>query len=256
MKILITGGTSYVGKSIKKFLIANNHEVLEVGRTSESKWSLGQPLPMFESIDFFIHIAHDRNRSFLQNLQDMNELYSTYRGKSIFISTLSAHSGSLSVYGRSKYAQERIVIQNGGVVLRLGLVTGDGAEGIVQALHSLVRKLRLIPVPRFAKSTLRVTPITLLLKEISHHIDYYSSGVYVVSLNQEYNLEEILEKFSQELGLNRTFVRIETRVFDNLIARICKSASHPTIFDSYLSLLVGISPDEYRELNECRRCQI
>lgn len=256
MKFLITGGTSYIGKSIKTYLIDNSHEVIEVGRTSEFEWALGQPLPKFESVDFLIHLAHDRTRSFTQNVQDVIELYSTYKGKSIFISTLSAHSESLSVYGRSKFAQERLVLQNEGVVLKLGLVTGDGAEGVLQLLLNIVRKFRLIPVPRFMKSTLRVTPIELLINEISHHIDQYSSGTYMVSLDQEYKLEEILEKFSQELGLKRSFLRLDTRILDHFLVRIGTSAVSPTIFDSYLSLLAGISSDELGRLNKCMRCHI
>ena len=52
----------------------------------------------------------------------------------VFISSMSAYSGTQQIYGRTKIACEELVAAHGGTSLRLGLVYGEGDGGMIGAL--------------------------------------------------------------------------------------------------------------------------
>jgi nucleoside-diphosphate-sugar epimerase len=65
----------------------------------------------------------------------------------IFVSTQSAHEGVASTYGRTKLAAERAVSSDERtVIVRPGLVYGDGDEGLLGRAARIAARVRLIPV--------------------------------------------------------------------------------------------------------------
>jgi nucleoside-diphosphate-sugar epimerase len=70
----------------------------------------------------------------------------------VFISTISAFSGARSVYGQAKLAVERMALQAGGVVLRLGLVYGANGGGVFDSLKQIAEKARFVPMIGDGKS--------------------------------------------------------------------------------------------------------
>jgi NADH dehydrogenase len=64
----------------------------------------------------------------------------------VFISSLSAHEGARSYYGRSKLAIERSLDPARDLVIRPGLVLGAPAGGVFGAMAGQVRSRRLIPL--------------------------------------------------------------------------------------------------------------
>jgi nucleoside-diphosphate-sugar epimerase len=62
----------------------------------------------------------------------------------VFISTISAFSGARSAYGQAKLQVEQAVLDAGGIVLRLGLVMGDG--GMFGNLRKTVAKAKIVPM--------------------------------------------------------------------------------------------------------------
>jgi nucleoside-diphosphate-sugar epimerase len=63
-----------------------------------------------------------------------------------FISSISVFDGARSAYGRSKLEVEAMALHADGVVLRLGLVYGDGGGGLFGNLRRVVRTSRFIPI--------------------------------------------------------------------------------------------------------------
>lgn len=64
----------------------------------------------------------------------------------VFVSTLSAFDGCSSLYGKSKLEVERIALAHGALVVRPGLVYGDGAGGMFGRLAATIRKSAVIPL--------------------------------------------------------------------------------------------------------------
>lgn len=148
MRVLITGSNSVIGRALTVLFKSHGYDlILLEGRRSEV-WQLGQPLPNVLNADVMVHLAHDRKFSFEENIYATEKLVGSFPGYKILLSSLSAHSRSKSIYGRSKLAMEELFLMNGGVV-RAGVVFGPGAGGVIERLSRLSRSpISLIPYSR------------------------------------------------------------------------------------------------------------
>ena len=66
--------------------------------------------------------------------------------KIIFISSISAFDGCRSLYGRAKLEIEKIALDCGALVIRPGLVYGEGAGGMFGKLVAQMKKSSVIPL--------------------------------------------------------------------------------------------------------------
>ena len=157
----ITGASGYVGSRIAEML-ANEFEVISLGRSEAVngiRWSLGDvglaPELKRQEVEVLVHCAWDmRETSRAKNWQTnvvgsrtlIAEAIAAGVKKIIFISTISSFAKARSSYGKSKFAVEETVLAVDGTVIRPGLVWGDHAGGMFDALRSQVRKGGLIPM--------------------------------------------------------------------------------------------------------------
>lgn len=80
----------------------------------------------------------------------------------VFLSTQSAKATAVSVYGRTKFAAEEALKKVPGIhsiILRPGLVCGDGSRGLFQRMCGMVQKLPILPLLGGGKAP--VQPIAL-----------------------------------------------------------------------------------------------
>jgi nucleoside-diphosphate-sugar epimerase len=111
------------------------------------EFHLGEPVPpkAFEGIDTIIHAAWDLRDARSPEAWKRNVVGSRYlisaaessNTRVIFISSMSAYEKTKQPYGLAKLAVERSVIAAGGIVLRLGLVYGARAGGMLGSLRSM-----------------------------------------------------------------------------------------------------------------------
>jgi nucleoside-diphosphate-sugar epimerase len=64
----------------------------------------------------------------------------------IFISTISAFDRARAAYGRSKFLVEKLALERGGLVIRLGLVYGEKFGGVFGNIRDVVRRFRVVPL--------------------------------------------------------------------------------------------------------------
>src|SRR5207244_325159 len=66
----------------------------------------------------------------------------------IYISTLSAHDTACSLYGRTKYQLEQILMQKykNVIIIRPGLIFHDPLQGITAAMDNFVKKYPVVPL--------------------------------------------------------------------------------------------------------------
>ena len=88
MKVLVTGGSSAIGKSLIKKLVALGDDVIDMSDKSKFTWRLGENLPKIDSLDYLIHLAHDRSYDVKSNLLAAKKICDSYSGKKIFLSSL------------------------------------------------------------------------------------------------------------------------------------------------------------------------
>jgi nucleoside-diphosphate-sugar epimerase len=160
MNVAVTGASGYVGGAIAAHFEKHGHQVLRLSRRPcPGNWlhfTLGDDSSSlsWDGIDVLVHAAYDFSLHTWDGIQSVNidpsiALLSAARAAGvrhvIFISTLSAFDGCVSLYGKAKLAIEKETLPRGGTVIRPGLVWGDRPGGMMASLEKAVRALPVVP---------------------------------------------------------------------------------------------------------------
>jgi len=248
MKVLVTGGSSAIGKSLIKKLVALGDDVIDMSDKSKFTWRLGENLPKIDTLDYLIHLAHDRSYDVKSNLLAAKKICDSYSGRKIFLSSLSAHSKSRSTYGRSKYSQEGLFLDNNGVVLRAGIVFGSQMTGIYQKLSSLLSKFYYFPVPYRGIPSFYMTNIDDLINEILSYPNSFPNRPVFCANSSPLTLRKLLECMSQIEKTNNRFLEIPIQPFDYFVANIGRLFPKSQTLDSLLSISKEASNYEISQL--------
>lgn len=154
----ITGANGFVGSRIAKEL-AKHGAVRELTRHSHYKFTLGKPIDssILTGLDVLVHCAWDFSPKTWRDIKRVNidsslELFDAAQKagvrRVIFVSSMSAFTGTKSKYGRAKLAVERRAVDHHPEVVsvRPGLVYDREAGGIVGAMRGVMAKLPLVPL--------------------------------------------------------------------------------------------------------------
>jgi nucleoside-diphosphate-sugar epimerase len=161
--VAITGANGYVGSTLRAAFAASGYRVIALQRSVPGAggardyvpYSLedGLAAPLPDDVAAVVHCAYDLracDRAEIEriNLGGTDKLIQAVGDVPIvFISSMSAYSGTQQIYGRTKIACEDLVAAHGGTSLRLGLVHGGGDGGMIGALRK-VAALPLVPMLR------------------------------------------------------------------------------------------------------------
>lgn len=162
----ITGANGQIGSFLVDYLRKRGHIVYELVRSPEKTkdrdyykfFDLTQPwkIPSLQGINVLIHAAYffntaDKDYEII-NIMGTQKLFQQARMDNlkytIFISTLSAHSAACSLYGRTKYQLEQLLMRENQniVIIRPGLVFHTPLQGITEAMDNFVKKFPLVPL--------------------------------------------------------------------------------------------------------------
>jgi nucleoside-diphosphate-sugar epimerase len=156
--IAVTGANGFVGGIITVGLTDVLRLVRRPAGVSDLAWSFATPVDVLaeelraRGVTYVIHTAWDMQASKLEELEAgcvagslrLLEAATATGARVIFISTISAFPGARSAYGKAKLQVEQAVLEAGGIVLRLGLVMGDG--GMFGSLRQTVAKGKIVPM--------------------------------------------------------------------------------------------------------------
>ncbi len=175
MIITITGASGFLGTAMAEHLRSRGHEVRETGRVR-----LGEACD-FTGSECVIHAAHDfgpdsfeRNRAGTQAWFDAARQAGVRR--QVFLSSFSARPDSPSLYGRTKFATERIFLERGEAVVRPGLVAGPG--GMFAKFVQQLGRWRIAPLVAADTRTIAVIALPDLAESIAVILDRNASGAF------------------------------------------------------------------------------
>jgi nucleoside-diphosphate-sugar epimerase len=162
-RCLLTGASGYLGRQIKRRLVADGWEVVELTRkptpgSGARPFRLGAPIDpgTLAGCQALVHCAYDFDQIAWKDIHAVNvlgseRLFQAARqagvGQLVFISTISAFAGCKSLYGKAKLEIERAVRSYGGWAIRPGLIYGEDTGGMVGRLVAQVRRASLLPIP-------------------------------------------------------------------------------------------------------------
>jgi nucleoside-diphosphate-sugar epimerase len=215
--IAVTGANGFVGGIIAAGLAEQG--VLRLVRRpagqNDLAWSFLSPAPALaedlraHGVTHVVHTAWDMQASKLAELEagcvagslQLLEAASAAGAQMIFISTISAFAGARSAYGQAKLQVEQAVLATGGIVLRLGLVMGDG--GMFGALRQTVAKAKIVPMIGSGNAPQYLLPEATLVEAVQAAIrgDFNAeSGPITLANPTPVPFRAMVQRLAQEAG--------------------------------------------------------
>ena len=179
--IVVTGANGFVGSALCRHLSARGATVRPL--TRNAGYDLAHPVPSLVGAGVVVHCAHDFTSPRANVDGTLRLLDACARdgvSQFVFISSLSAHVGARSAYGRCKgESEERLGRSTHPIVtvLKPGTVLGPG--GLFARVRHLAR-LPALPV-FFGRALLQTVLIDDLCDAVAAAIDRRLAGTYVVA---------------------------------------------------------------------------
>jgi nucleoside-diphosphate-sugar epimerase/tetratricopeptide (TPR) repeat protein len=269
MRVAVTGATGYIGERLVKLLHGNGYEVLALSRQcpsyAVSNWfhyeiqSTENILP--EKVDAIIHLAAIITEPFVREEQEINAAVCLLKHAQkcsaifIFISSQSAKENAPTSYGKVKWAIEKPVLANGGIVVRPGLVYGGELRGLFGRIAGFVYRMPLLPafLPGPKIQPVHVDDLTIAIQRL---VEGFGSGGKTYSIGQADPLTFtafILAIVRYRLRLTRIMVPMPS-FFVSFLARFSSKKSVLNQLQSLLLLEVMDTADSLKELRLNLRC--
>lgn len=168
-RVLVSGASGFLGREVCATLAAIGYSVTALVRRPESCEGLRSvatggvyrcELPNHIDLEAFrqparalVHCAYEtrsagRGDSRRTNVDGTKALVEAARGSGVrhivFISSLAAHAGAQSIYGRTKYELESLFNDAGSTVIKPATIIGRG--GVFQRVREMILALPAIPL--------------------------------------------------------------------------------------------------------------
>lgn len=127
-------------------------------------------------------------------------------GRVVFVSSQSAHTGAVSYYGRSKKAIEESLDPGRDLIIRPGLVLGEGSAGLFARMCETVERTRVIPLFGGGRQPLQTVHIEDLCRAIASAMDRGLSGSYTIAESNSVMMGDFMRMVARRLGKRPLFV--------------------------------------------------
>lgn len=226
MQIIITGATGFIANHLIKHLYDCKCSITGFVREKKKSnkvhykiWSLGDDVSTDElkDADCIVHLAHDFNTKDGNKTTTEGTLklfqQASIAGieRQILISSYSASQDTNSKYGYSKYLLERDFLSKQQIVVRPGLVIGEG--GIYGRIMKISQRWSILPLPSGGSYLLPVIPVDILAKRISEIIFMDNPRLENNLFHPQFmTLRSIVQKAAAEVGRKPVIIPIPTKI--------------------------------------------
>ncbi len=240
MNVLVTGASGFLGAAVVREAAAAGHTVRAMIRSAARRDRV--PLPdaqlvvadmrdvarfpdVVRGIQGVIHCAAvtsagapDEALSRLINVEGTRALLAAAAAAGVArwvqISSMSAHPGSTSVYGRTKLEADEVVRRAPApvqwTILRPSLIYGPGGRGLVEKTVAILRKLPVVPVIGSGEETLRPVFVTDVARAavicLTH--ERTPSRAYMLGGADEVTLNTFFATLAARLGVRRPLLHL------------------------------------------------
>lgn len=224
-RIVITGANGFIGAEACKFFLEKGWSVTGLVRKIPQNtiegviyftWELGQepPAGIFAGTEALLHAANafDMNGqdTIFVNEDGAKKLIHVAKEQKVrhlvFLSSFSAVPSAESVYGRHKFRIQQLFFDNGGLVLRPGLVKGEG--GLYLAIKNYIRDHKRIPLVAGGTQPVQLIKVQTLLNAIFNGIEKNMSGIFSLADHEPITMKMLYENICRELNVRRTFISL------------------------------------------------
>lgn len=159
----------------------------------------------FQGADVVVHCAYMSRHTTLDEARRVNEagtdrvlaLARSNDARFVFVSSTGAHEASLSYYGRSKLAIERRLDPERDLVIRPGLILGDG--GLFKRIADSLERFGFVPVFDGGRQRIQTVHVEDLCRAIERAIERGLTGCYVVAHPESLELRELFRAIGERM---------------------------------------------------------
>ena len=224
-KVVITGANGFLGSTLCGYFLEKNWSVTALvhhlpanpiaGVTyHQFDLSLEPEQSFFEGADCFIHCAYAKAAkgmdAFTINIEGTKKLLAVSRKcgvkKNIFISSLASREDALSVYGKQKFATEKLFNQPNDLILRPGLILGKG--GLFGQMRNYLQKSKLIPLISGGKQPMQTIYVNEVAQAIELCIQKNISGTLSIAMPDKLSYKEFYQLLCKSLNAKPIFVSL------------------------------------------------
>jgi nucleoside-diphosphate-sugar epimerase len=224
-RIGVTGAGGFIGRHLLAHLVARGDAVTAFQRAGAGAAVAGVTVRAFsmpdgidpahfEGLDAVVHgavaehgpAARDADAVNREGARRVLEAARAHGAHAVFLSTLSAHEGAVSHYGRCKLEVERLFDPTRDAVLRLGLVLGHG--GLFGSMVDVIRHARVIPLPGGGRQPIQILWMGDLLSAVANVIDRRLAGRFDVAAPGVLTMRGLYESVQRGLGVRRVLVGV------------------------------------------------
>lgn len=222
--IAITGASGFLGSELVRHFVAKDWNVIGLVRNAAERrgqnityreYDISSPpeTSLLAGVDYLVHAAYvkfdrqhpDAMEINIAGAQRLHELASQHKlQKTVFISSMSAHDEAISEYGKQKLAIEAIFRDPSDVILRCGLMIGNG--GLVKKMTDFMKSTHLVPIIGGGKQPLQIVGIHDLVKVIDTALIGPFSGIYTIATPEIYTYKQFYQALARALRIKVVFV--------------------------------------------------
>jgi NADH dehydrogenase len=227
--VVITGANGFIGARLVEYFSSDGWEVRalvygepahQLPGVSYRQWTLGEPLgrDALEGADCVIHgafVKYDQTNASHLNIDGSERLLAECRatgvGRIVFLSSMSAKRDAISQYGRDKFRLQEALDGPRELVVRPGLVLGDG--GLFHSLQRFVLGRGVVPLVG-GRQLIQTVYIDDLASAIQAGVRQGMAGIVTVAEREPVSFRELLAETARLLGRRVMFVPVPYRAVD------------------------------------------
>ena len=229
MNVFITGINGFIGSALAKSLLQRGHQVVGSVSGSEKLASVSEhstkcyvvrineefDSEIFRGVETVVHCAFDlRKGKSAVNIEGTKKLARAAIDGGvnwqIYVGSYSAHEQATSEYGQTKLELEKFFLSLGQMVVKPGLVVGDG--GIFLKMSELVRKFPLAPLIDGGRGKLTIVSISDLTNSLIQLIETPRSGCFRLYNDEQVTFKELLVQVKQAGGFKTILVPVPAQI--------------------------------------------
>jgi nucleoside-diphosphate-sugar epimerase len=225
--IVISGATGFLGAALLRRLAGAGQPVRALAREPEAwpaqpgvSWH-GCTLPdaidasAFAGAGVLVHCAfdtrfRDAERARAVNVEGSRRLFAAARESGVerivFVSSLSAHPGAVSVYGRSKLEVEALLDPERDVALRVGTILGEG--GVFWRQARQIARLPAIPLFYGGQQEIQTACLEDVCRALERLLTSPLTGVLRFAEPEPVALRTLYAEVARAVGRHPRFVRL------------------------------------------------
>lgn len=224
--VVITGANGFIGRHLVRHFDEAGWSVRAlVHRLPGSErpgveyraWQLGDPLgTALDGADALIHAAfvpYDRRDASGTNVEGSAQLLAESReagiGRLIFLSSMSARPGAVSRYGQDKLLIARQFDRPTELVVRPGLVLGDG--GLFDRLRRFVEGRRVVPLVGGGHQLFQTVFVEDLASAIVAALERGLDGSVTIAEREPVEFRELLAEIARQSRVRVRFIPVPYR---------------------------------------------